>query len=65
MGVEPHSSWPGHGLLGAIEAGTARWIEPGATDEITMAMTLYPLPAGGIGQVSSVGADGTVRFSNA
>ena len=62
MGVEPHSSWPGHGLLGAIEAGTARWIEPGATHEIAVAMTLYELPSQGIGHVESVASDGTVRL---
>ena len=62
MGVEPHSSWPGHGLLGAIEAGTARWIEPGATHEISIAMTLFPIPGSGPGHVASVDADGTVHL---
>jgi hypothetical protein len=62
MGVEPHSSWPGHGLLGAIEAGTARWIEPRATHHITIAMTLFSLSDHGMGNVDSVNGDGTVRF---
>lgn len=62
MGVEPHSSWPGHGLLGAIEAGTARWIEPGATHEISVAVSLFDIPERGPGHVKSVDADGTVQF---
>ena len=63
MGVEPHSSWPGHGLLGAVDAGTARWIEPGATHEISIAMTVFALSSDGIGTVTSVDADGSVRFA--
>jgi hypothetical protein len=64
MGVEPHSSWPGHGLLGAIEAGTARWIEPGATHEITVAVSLFDVPERGPGHVKSVDVDGTVHFAS-
>ncbi len=62
MGVEPHSSWPGHGLLGAIEAGTARWIEPGETHEVTIALTVFTLPDAGPGHVASVSPSGIISF---
>ena len=62
MGVEPHSSWPGHGLLGAIEAGTARWLEPGASETVDFTFTLFHLPAHGLGHVTNVTPTGSVEF---
>ena len=62
MGVEPHSSWPGHGLLGAIKAGTARWLEPGASETVDFTFTLFHLPAHGLGHVTNVTPTGSVEF---
>ncbi|NBP76203.1 MAG: hypothetical protein EBU62_01695 [Proteobacteria bacterium] len=62
MGVEPHSSWPGHGLLGAIEAGTARWLESGASETVDFTFTIFVLPPHGLGHVTNVTPAGTVEF---
>ena len=41
LGVEPHTSYPGHGLAAALERGTARWLQPGERLEATLLAVLY------------------------
>lgn len=41
MGVEPHTSALGRGLVQAIEHGVAKWLEPGQAVEMTMRAVLF------------------------
>jgi hypothetical protein len=59
MGVEPHTSHPGHGLVRALERGTARWLGPGERIEVTLLAVLYE----GRGQVQRITAAGDVIFA--
>lgn len=59
MGVEPHTSHPGHGLATALERGTARWLQPGEQVEMAMLAVLFE----DNGPVSRISPDGTVTFA--
>jgi hypothetical protein len=65
MGVEPHTSYPGHGLVQALERGTARWLAPGEQLEMTLLGVVYEgrgnvqriTPAGEVVLASTTGSD--------
>lgn len=57
MGVEIWTSWPGHGLNAALEAGTARRIAPGGTEEVSFRAVFYESRTG----VQRIHPDGTVE----
>jgi hypothetical protein len=54
MGVEPHSSYPGHGLTTALARGTARRLDPGASLETFLCATLFE-PGGPVLRVTPTG----------
>jgi hypothetical protein len=54
MGVEPHTSWPGSGLVTALEQGTARTLGPGESIEATLATILFE-PQGTVTRVTPQG----------
>jgi hypothetical protein len=59
MGVEPHSSHPGHGLLKALDHGTARWLEPGEQQTMELRMVLFD----GARNVRRITPEGHVEFA--
>ncbi len=54
MGVEPNTSALGHGLVNAIQAGQARWLDPGQQVEMTMCAVLFE-PAASVRHISPTG----------
>lgn len=56
MGVEPHSSIPGHGLVNAMARGTARWLDPGEQLEMELCAVFFEG-----GPVRRIASDGTVE----
>ncbi|HEX2032550.1 MAG TPA: DUF4432 family protein [Chloroflexota bacterium] len=58
MGVEPHTSHPGQGLVRAIERGTARTLEPGESLAANVTAVLFE-PRGSVRRVT---LDGDVEF---
>jgi hypothetical protein len=58
MGVEPHTSYPGSGLVAAIEQGTAPRLDAGASLEATITAALFE-PRG---RVRRVTPEGDVEF---
>jgi len=44
--VEPQSTWPAHGLAAAMDAGQARWLEPGESAEAWMSVAIVDTLAG-------------------
>jgi hypothetical protein len=58
VGIEPHSSIPGSGLLKAIERGTAKSLDAGASIETELIATAFVAT----GAVQDVDANGAVRM---
>jgi hypothetical protein len=58
MGVEPHSSVPGRGLVRALERGTARWLEPSESLEVEVSAILFEER----GRVRRISPDGMIEY---
>jgi hypothetical protein len=58
MGVEPHSSVPGRGLVRALERGTARWLEPRESLEVEVSAILFEER----GRVRRISPDGMIEY---
>ncbi len=54
MGVEPHTSYPGHGLGAALERGTARTLGAGQHVEATLSAVLFQ-PRGRVQRITPAG----------
>jgi hypothetical protein len=59
LGVEPHTSYPGHGLQRALAQGTARWLAPGEQLELELRAVVFAAQ----GLVHRIAPDGQVAFA--
>lgn len=64
MGVEPHTSYPGQGLLRALERGTARFLQPGEHLEVELRAVLFEARGRGR-RVRRIAPDATVEWGEA